>query len=59
MERNVTMGIIKPVLVGTPTTWCSHMVVMTKNRHPCHTKDLQTLNHTPSPFNLAQSVPAE
>ena len=66
LDRDVAMGIIEPVPVGSPTTWCSRMVVVAKkNGQPRRTVDLQALNkvcsrethHTPSPFHLAQSVP--
>ena len=67
LDRDVALGIIEPVPVGTPTTWCSRMVVAPKkDGSPRRTVDLQKLNastlrethHTPSPFNLASLVPA-
>ena len=62
------LDIIEPVPVGTPTTWCSRMVVAPKkDGSPRCTVDLQKLNtatlrethHMPSPFNQASLVPAE
>ena len=66
LDRDVRLGIIEPVPPGTPTIWCSRMVVVAKkNGTPRRTIDLQKLNeasyrdthHTSSPFNLASSVP--
>lgn len=66
LDRDVTRGIIKPVPAGTPTDWCSTMVVtVKKNGNTRRTVDLQRLNsqckrethHTESPFNLACQVP--
>ena len=68
IDRDVALGIIEPVPVGTPTTWCSRMVVAPKkDGSPRRTVDLQKLNastlrethHTPSPFNQASLVPAK
>lgn len=67
IDRDVRLGIIEPVPQGTPTTWCSRMVVAAKkDGSPRRTVDLQQLNkatsrethHTPTPFNLASTVPA-
>ncbi len=30
LKRDVDMGILEPVSVGTPTIWCSQMVVVAK-----------------------------
>ena len=66
LDRDVQLGIIEPVPPGTPTIWCSRMVVVAKkDGSPRRTVDLQKLNaatyrathHTASPFNLASSVP--
>ena len=65
--RDVERGIIAPVPVGTPTEWCSTMVVTAKkDGRPRRTIDYQHLNsqclrethHTGSPFHLALQVPA-
>ena len=67
LDRDVRLGIIEPVPAGTPTLWCSRMVVAPKkDGTPRRTVDLQKLNaatmrethHTPSPFNQVSVVPA-
>ena len=67
IDRDVRLGIIEPVPNGTPTEWCSRMVVAAKkDGSPRRTVDLQELNkatlrethHTPSPFNLVSTIPA-
>ena len=67
IDRDVRLGIIEPVPQGTPTEWCSRMVVAAKkDGSPRRTVDLQELNkatlrethHTPSPFNLVSTIPA-
>ena len=66
IDRDVRLGIIEPVPQGTPTEWCSRMVVAAKkDGTPRRTVDLQELNkatlrethHTPSPFNLVSTIP--
>ena len=66
LDSDTERGVIKPVPVGTPTDWCSTMVVvMKKNGKVRRTVDFQKLNgfckrethHTESPFNLACQVP--
>ena len=66
LDQDVRLGIIEPVPQGTPTRWCSRMVVAAKkDGSPRRTVDLQRVNdatlrethHTPSPFNLFASVP--
>ena len=66
LDRDVRLGVIEPVPTGTPTTWCHRMVVCPKkDGTPRRTVDFQALNkhacrethHTPSPFNLARSIP--
>ena len=66
LDRDVSLGVIEPVPVGEPVTWCHRMVVYRKkNGQPRRTVDLQALNkhcarethHTPSPFHQAMSVP--
>lgn len=66
IDRDVRLGIIEPVPPGTPTVWCSRMVVVPKKDGSARrTVDLQHLNaatyrathHTPSPFNQASLVP--
>ena len=67
LDEDVLRGIITPVPLGTPTEWCSTMVVMSKkDGRPRRTVDYQYLNdqclrethHQESPFHLAMQVPA-
>ena len=67
LDEDVSRGIIKPVPLGTPTEWCSTMVVTSKkDGRPRRTVDYQHLNdqclrethHQQSPFNLAMQVPS-
>lgn len=66
LDRDVELGVIEPVPIGTPVTYCHRMVTCAKkNGKPRRTVDMQSLNanakrethHTPSPFHLARSVP--
>ncbi|MCP3869657.1 MAG: hypothetical protein GY703_16510 [Gammaproteobacteria bacterium] len=66
LDADVRLGTIERVPQGTPTIWCSRMVVVRKkDGSPRRTVDLQTLNaatyrethHTPSPFKQASTVP--
>ena len=66
LDRDVRLGIIEPVPIGEPVTWCHRMVICAeKDGTPRHTVDFQPLNahatrethHTPSPFHQARSVP--
>ena len=66
LDRDVQLGVIEPVPVGEPVTWCHRMVVVSKKSgSPRRCVDLQPLNryatrethHTPSPFHQARSVP--
>lgn len=66
LDRDVRLGVIEPVPVGTPVTWCHRMVVCPKKSgKPRRTVDLQPLNrhavrethHTQSPFHQARAVP--
>ncbi len=66
LDRDVALGVIEPVPVGTPVTWCHKMVICPKKSgKPRRTVDLQPLNrhavrethHTQSPFHQARSVP--
>ena len=67
LDRDVELGVIEPVPVGEPVTWCHRMVICAKkNGKPRRTVDFQALNlhatrethHTQSPFHQARSVPA-
>ena len=65
-DQEIRLGVLEPVPVGEPVTWCHRMVVCAiKNGKPRRTVDFQPLNvhatrethHTPSPFHQARSVP--
>lgn len=66
LDQDVQLGVIEPVPVGEPVTWCHRMVVCAKkNGTPRRTVDFQALNahavrethHTQSPFHQARSIP--
>ena len=66
LDQDVKLGVIEPVPIGEPVTWCHRMVVCAKkNGKPRRTVDFQPLNahatrethHTQSPFHQARSVP--
>ena len=45
LMRDVALGVIEPVPINTPVTWCSRMVVVPKhNGEPRRTVNLQALN---------------
>ena len=66
LDRDVALGVLKKVPLGTPVTWCHRMVICTKkNGSLRRTIDFQPLNahatrethHCPSPFHQARAVP--
>ena len=66
LDRDVRLGVLEPIPVGEPVTWCHRMVICAKkNGKPRRTIDFQSLNsyatreihHTQSPFHQARSVP--
>ena len=66
LDQDVRLGVIEPVPIGEPVTWCHRMVICgKKNGKPRRTVDFQALNlhatrethHTQSPFHQARSVP--
>ena len=66
LNHDVSLGILEPVPVGEPVTWCHRMVICTKkNDRSRRTVDFQALNlhatrethHTQSPFHQARFVP--
>ena len=66
LDRDVQLGVLEPVPVGEPVTWCHRMVVCSKKDGSSRrTVDFQALNkhatrethHTQSPFHQARSVP--
>ena len=67
LNRDVRLGVIEPVPVGDPVTYCHRMVrCAKKDGKPRRTVDMQSLNanatrethHTQSPFHQTRSVPA-
>ena len=66
LDRDVRLGVLEQVPVGTAVTWCHRMIVCPKkNGSLRRTIDFQALNwhatrethHTQSPFHQARSVP--
>ena len=66
LDRDVQLGVLEPVPVNEPVTWCSRMVVTPKaNGEPRRVVDFQALNncaprqthHTESPWALVSSIP--
>ena len=66
LDQDVLLGVIEPVPIGEPVTWCHRMVICAKkNGKPRRTVDFQQLNkhatrethHTQSPFQQARFVP--
>ena len=66
LDRDVRLGVLEPVPLGEPVTWCHCMVICVKqNDTPRRTIDFQPLNlhatrktyHTQSPFHQVKSVP--
>ena len=64
--QDTRLGVIEPVPVGEPVTWCHRMVICAKkNGQPRRTVDFQPLNahavrethHTQSPYHQARLVP--
>ena len=67
LDQDIRLGVIEPVPIGEPVTWCHRMVICAKkNGKPRRTVDLQALNahairethHTQSPFHQARAVPS-
>lgn len=66
LDQDCRLGVLEPVPIGTPVTWCHRMVVCAKKSgKPRRTVDLQALNlnakrethHTESPFHQARAIP--
>lgn len=66
LDQDVALGVLEPVPIGEPVTWCHRMVVCAKkNGKPRRTVDFQALNlhatrethHTQSPFHQVRAVP--
>ena len=67
IDRDIRLGVIEPVPIGEPVTWCHRMVICAKkDGSPRRTFDFQALNanasrethHPSSPFHQARSVPS-
>ena len=64
LDQDVMLGVLEPVPVGEPVTWCHRMVVCAKkNGQPCRTVDFnlhatRETHHTHSPFHQARSIPS-
>ena len=66
LDRDVRLGVIEKVPIGTPDTWCHRMMIVGKsNGEPRRVIDFQPLNahatrethHTRSPYHQARGVP--
>ena len=66
LDQDCRLGVIEPVPIGEPVTWCHKMVICAKKSgKPRRTVDMQPLNrhatrethHTQSPFHQARIVP--
>lgn len=66
LDQDVCLGVLEPVSIGEPVTWCHRMVICAKkNGKPRRTVHFQPLiahstretHHTPSPFHQARSAP--
>ena len=66
LDQDVRLGVLEPVPIGTPVTWCHRMVICAKKTGKLRrTVDFQPLiahatrdtHHTQSPFHQARSVP--
>ena len=66
LDRDVRLGVLEPVPVGEPVTWCHRMVICRKkNSKLRRTVDMQSLNahstrethHTLSPFHQVTLIP--
>jgi hypothetical protein len=45
LDQDICLGVLEPVPVGEPVTWCQCIVVCAKkNGEPCRTIDLQAFN---------------
>ena len=66
LDRDVKLGVIRPVPVNTPSEWTMRMIVVPKHDgSPRRTVDFTPLNkscprqthHTPSPWSLVATIP--
>lgn len=68
LDRDVRLGVLEKVPIGTPDTWCHRMLIVGKaNGEPRRVVDFQPLNahatrethHTKSPYHQARGVPKQ
>ena len=66
LDRDVRLGVLEEVPLGTPVTWCHRMVICTKkdgslrrtiNFQPLNRHATRETHHCPSPFHQARAVP--
>ena len=66
LDQDCRLGVIEPVPVGTPVTWCHRMIIIPKKSgKPRRNVDMQALNdhavretrHSQSPYHQARSIP--
>jgi hypothetical protein len=66
LDRDVRLGVLEKVPLGTPVTWCHRMVICTKkngslrrtiNFQPLNQHATRETHHCPSPFHQARAVP--
>ena len=66
LDRDVRLGVLEEVPLGTPVTWCHCMVICTKkdgslrrtiNFQPLNRHATRETHHCPSPFHQARAVP--
>ena len=66
LDRDVRLGVLEKVPLGTPVTWCHRMVICTKkdgslrrtiNLQPLNQHATRETHHCPSPFHQARAVP--
>ena len=65
-DHDVRLGVLEPVPIGTPVTWCHRMVIcakktgkLTRTVHfqPLNAHATRETHHAQSPFHQARSVP--
>ncbi len=66
LDRDVRLGVLEKVPLGTPITWCHRMVICTKkngslrrtiNFQPLNKHATRETHHCPSPFHQARAIP--
>ena len=66
LDRDVRLGVLEKVPLGTPVTWCHRMVICTKkdgslrriiNFQPLNQHATRETHHCPSPFHQARAIP--